>query len=63
MPNYDYRCPNCSFTMNVFHKINEKPTISCLACNSNQDMAKVISQPAFHFKGSGFYQTDYKNAG
>jgi predicted nucleic acid-binding Zn ribbon protein len=49
--------------MNVYHKMNERPAISCLACNANQDMAKIISQPAVHFKGVGFYETDYKRAG
>lgn len=64
MPTYDYRCPNCKFTLSVFHKMNEKPCVSCLACNSDKDMEKVYNvSPALHFKGTGFYQTDYKNAG
>ena len=64
MPAYDYRCPNCQFTLEVYHKMNEKPSVCCLACNSGNEMQKIINvSPAIHLKGKGFYQNDYKNAG
>jgi putative FmdB family regulatory protein len=57
MPNYDYKCPKCSCVKEIFHRINDIPNIVC-ACGDK--MYKAISNSPVHFKGSGFYETDYK---
>jgi len=60
MPNYDYICPNCNFTINMFHKMSEKPEVCCLSCTSKKEMVKKIGPGiSFQLKGSGFYQNDY----
>ncbi len=61
MPNYDYVCPECKFSINIFHKMNEKASACCLSCNSGKEMVKTISGGlGFHLSGSGFYKNDYK---
>lgn len=59
MPTYTYRCKKCSETIDVFHAISAKPRVACPACNAR--CVKTIGTGAgIIFKGSGFYETDYK---
>jgi len=59
MPTYDYRCPDCEHEQERFHKINEKPHVKCNECGKR--MKKLIGTGAgVIFKGSGFYETDYR---
>ncbi len=59
MPTYDYKCPNCQAISLQFHKMHETFNISCEKCLV--EMKKCISAgTGVHFKGSGFYETDYK---
>jgi putative FmdB family regulatory protein len=60
MPIYDYKCPKCGKT----EEINcSSKAIVLLAC-CDQVKVKQISIPSgIHFKGSGFYETDYKDKG
>ncbi len=65
MPTYDYKCPNCGIIAEFIHKI-DKPLIKicghCMMHGKNALMEKQISKPlGIHFKGSGFYETDYNN--
>lgn len=60
MPTYDYKCPACKSMIEVVHSIHDKPYMECKDCNL--PMAIHISmKKGIHFKGSGFYETDYKN--
>lgn len=60
MPTYDYKCTECSEVFEKFHGISESPEVSCPKCSSTAE--KQISAGAgIHYKGSGFYTTDYKN--
>jgi len=60
MPTYDYRCLECDHTFEVFQKITEDPLSNCPKCNGK--VKRMIGPGAGPiFKGSGFYQTDYKN--
>jgi len=59
MPTYDYQCTKCDNKIEEFHGMNEYPIIKCHKCNSI--MKRMIGKGAgVHFKGTGFYETDYK---
>lgn len=60
MPTYDYKCSNCKHTFEYFQSMTSKPLTECPQCGGN--LKRIIgtgSGPIF--KGSGFYQTDYKS--
>ncbi|MFA3782569.1 FmdB family zinc ribbon protein [Melioribacteraceae bacterium 4301-Me] len=60
MPTYDYKCTSCGYTFEVFQKISDEPIGFCPKCNGK--VKRLIGAGAGTiFKGSGFYQTDYKN--
>ena len=56
MPIYEYRCTN-GHTFEAFQSFSDDPLQSCEVCSA--PVHKVLSAPAVHFKGSGFYSTDY----
>ncbi|MES0488527.1 MAG: FmdB family zinc ribbon protein [Leptospirales bacterium] len=61
MPTYDYKCSECDSVFEKFHGINDSPNVECPECSSSAK--KQIGMGAgIHFKGSGFYTTDYKNS-
>lgn len=57
MPIYEYRCDVCGHTLEVFQKFSDEPLETCEVCGGH--LAKVLHPVAIHFKGSGFYTTDY----
>jgi putative FmdB family regulatory protein len=57
VPIYEYRCPN-GHTFELFQKMSEAPPDACPTCNAGP-VEKVLYPVAVHFKGSGFYSTDY----
>jgi putative FmdB family regulatory protein len=57
MPIYEYRCPN-GHTFEVFQKMTEPPPAACPTCGAGP-VEKILFPVAVHFKGSGFYSTDY----
>lgn len=60
MPTYTYACKKCDHEMDVFHSMNDAPKVKCAECGSSR-MKKLIGIGAgIIFKGSGFYETDYK---
>jgi putative FmdB family regulatory protein len=61
MPTYDYKCFECNYSFEAFQKMTDEPLEICPSCNGK--IRRLIgSGSAPIFKGSGFYQTDYKNA-
>jgi putative FmdB family regulatory protein len=60
MPFYEYRCPN-GHTFEMFQKMSEAPAETCETCGASP-VEKVLFPVAVHFKGSGFYSTDYGRA-
>ena len=56
MPIYEYRCEN-GHLFEVMRKITDEPLTECVECQA--PVVKVLHSPAVHFKGSGFYNTDY----
>jgi putative FmdB family regulatory protein len=54
---YEYRCPN-GHTFELFQKMSDPPAQSCDICGASP-VEKVLFPVAVHYKGSGFYSTDY----
>jgi len=61
MPFYEYRCPN-GHTFEVFQKMTDAPVEVCEVCNASP-VEKILFPVAVHYKGSGFYSTDYGRGG
>ncbi len=61
MPTYEYYCNQCDFGFEVFHGMSQSPELSCGECGSKEIKRKISGGAGIHFKGSGFYVTDYKN--
>jgi putative FmdB family regulatory protein len=56
MPIYEYKCPKCG-DFDQMQKMTDAPLKKCPTCKSK--VTKMISNPAFHLKGGGWYITDY----
>jgi putative FmdB family regulatory protein len=57
MPTYDYRCPN-GHTFELFQRMSDPLPVACEVCGAGP-VERVLFPVAVHFKGSGFYSTDY----
>ena len=57
MPIYEYRCEN-GHVFEVIQSMSEDPVAACEECGA--PVERVFHPVAVHFKGSGFYNTDYK---
>ena len=56
MPLYDYRCEN-GHLFEVMQRMSDDPITECQECGA--PVQRILHPPAVHFKGSGFYTTDY----
>jgi putative FmdB family regulatory protein len=61
MPIYEYKCPN-GHLFEVFHGMTEPSPEACETCGASP-LERVLHPVAVHFKGSGFYSTDYGRSG
>jgi putative FmdB family regulatory protein len=61
VPIYEYRCPN-GHTFEVFQRMTDPAVQTCQVCGASP-VEKVLFPVAVHFKGSGFYSTDYGRSG
>jgi putative FmdB family regulatory protein len=59
MPTYLYRCPRCGREFQKFHKMTARVRPKCPECGATAER-KITGGAGLHFKGSGFYVTDYK---
>ncbi|KIC74314.1 hypothetical protein DB44_AL00080 [Candidatus Protochlamydia amoebophila] len=59
MPHYDYCCTSCGYQEEVFQKISEEPLKTCPSCRQNNFQRQPGGGVGLHFKGTGFYITDY----
>lgn len=59
MPTYTYACKKCEHEMDIFHGISAKPRVRCDECGGTTRRL-VGAGAGIIFKGSGFYETDYK---
>ncbi len=61
MPTYDYQCEACDHTFEHFQSITARPIRKCPACNANKVVRLIGTGGGILFRGSGFYQTDYRS--
>lgn len=61
MPTYDYRCNSCDHSFELFQHITENPVKKCPACGKLEVERVIGAGGGIIFKGSGFYQTDYRS--
>ncbi len=60
MARYDYRCTECGTQFEVEHPMTERPEVSCPSCGA--PASQVFAPSGIAFKGSGFYNTDQRDA-
>ena len=61
MPTYDYSCDACRHEFEVFEPITVEPQKKCPKCKKNKLRRLFGAGAGLIFKGSGFYQTDYRS--
>jgi putative FmdB family regulatory protein len=61
MPTYDYVCDSCKHEFEAFESIKADPQTVCPECTEPRLRRKIGAGAAILFKGSGFYQTDYRS--
>lgn len=59
MPIYEYACTKCGFELEKLQKLNDPPLKDCPSCNEAA-LKKKVSAVGFRLKGSGWYETDFK---
>ncbi len=59
MPTYEYRCPRCGHEYEKMQKISDSTNAKCPECGA-RGKRLISSGGGIVFKGSGFYETDYK---
>ena len=62
MPTYDYECAACGHRLEAFQTFSEATLTRCPTCGKNRLQRLIGPGAGILFKGSGFYQTDYKNS-
>ncbi len=62
MPTYDYRCQACGHTFELFQSMSERVKRKCPSCAKPRLERLIGTGAAVLFKGSGFYETDYRSS-
>ena len=63
MPTYDYECGGCGHAYELFQSITAKPKRKCPSCGQLKAKRLIGTGGGVIFRGSGFYQTDYRSEG
>ena len=61
MPTYDYLCEACGAELEIFQSMQESPKRKCPECGRLRLRRKIGGGAGILFKGSGFYETDYRS--
>ena len=61
MPTYDYVCSACGHTFEKFQSMTARPVRVCPRCGKRKARRLIGTGAGVIFKGSGFYQTDYRS--
>ena len=62
MPIYEYRCEDCGHQLESIQKFSDATLTDCPECGKPA-LKKLVSAAGFKLKGSGWYETDFKNKG
>ena len=62
MPIYEYRCEECGHELEKLQRMSDDPLRDCPACGAAQ-LKRLVSAAGFRLKGSGWYETDFKQDG
>ena len=62
MPTYDYKCDACKNEFEHFQSMKDAPVKKCPQCGKNKVKRLIGGGGGVLFKGSGFYETDYRSA-
>ena len=62
MPLYEYECGACGHRFEIIQKFSDGPPEACPKC-AKGPLQRLQSSPAFQFKGTGWYVTDYAGKG
>lgn len=62
MPTYDYRCDACEHQFEEFQSMKDEPLKKCPKCGKKKLQRLFGTGAGIIFKGSGFYQTDYRSS-
>jgi putative FmdB family regulatory protein len=62
MPIYQYKCTDCGHQLEALQKMSDPRLTDCPACQK-PSLLKQLTAAAFKLKGSGWYETDFKNSG
>ncbi len=60
MPIYEYVCNQCQHELETIQGFRERPLTDCPQCGE-RSLQKKVSAAAFHLKGTGWYETDFKD--
>lgn len=61
MPTYEYECQGCGEELEIFQSMKDDPLKKCPSCKKNKLKRKIGTGAGIIFKGSGFYETDYRS--
>jgi putative FmdB family regulatory protein len=62
MPIYEYQCQACGHQLEAIQKMSDDPLKDCPECGK-PELKKMLSASGFRLKGTGWYETDFKNSG
>ena len=62
MPIYEYKCKACEHKFDKLQRINDPAFTDCPDCGK-PELIKLVSAAGFRLKGTGWYETDFKNSG
>ncbi len=63
MPIYEYQCTVCGERLEKLQKLSDAPLVDCPYCKTSNVLEKQVSAAGFRLKGTGWYETDFKNSG
>lgn len=62
MPIYQYQCDDCGHALEALQKMSDPRLVDCPECHAPA-LTKQVTAAAFKLKGTGWYETDFKNSG
>ena len=62
MPIYQYQCDQCDHELEALQKMSDAKLVDCPECDEPA-LRKKVTAAAFKLKGTGWYETDFKNSG